>query len=256
MRQSSERQLGEAVEAARLAMLAAPDARTRFEGLVSALGQVGFDQINYGCFEPADSQSQSQPTYLSTLSDEWLDHYVASDMHLTDPHYLKIRAREMTPYLWGDTQIRALEDPQVRQTSRAIESAGQHSAIVIPLVSAFAPATPVGGMTIASAMDEEEFAGVIGPNAGQLTMLAHLFHNMSMGELRRESMGIEPLTERERDCLRYAADGLLQAAIAHRLRVARVTVEVHMRNAKRKLKVRTLPQAIARAIALGEFPPA
>lgn len=237
-------------------MLATPDARTRFDELVSALGQVGFDQINYGCFDPDDSQPGAHATYLSTLPDDWLDHYVASDMHLHDPHYLKIRAREMTPYLWGDTQIRALEDRQVVETSRAIERAGQQSAIVIPLVSAFAPATPVGGMTIASAMDEREFAGVIGTNAGQLTMLAHLFHNMSLGELRRESLGIEPLTDRERDCLRYSADGLLQEAIAHRLRVARVTVEVHMRNARKKLKVRTLPQAIARAIALGEFPPA
>lgn len=256
MRQSlSDRQLTDAAEAARIAVLAAPDGATRFQVLVAALSQIGFDQICYGCFDPdADHHPDLAATSFSTLPPDWLTHYFHHDMYLTDPHYLRARAGQMTPYLWGDTQIRSLEDPKIVQTSRAIESAGQRSAIAMPLASSFAPATPIGGMTLGSSMGERDFAGAIGISAWRLTTLVHLFHHATEGELHRKRLGIEPLSPRERDCLCYAAEGLLQGAIAHRMRIALTTVEVHLRNAKRKLKARTLPQAIARAIALGEIP--
>ncbi len=258
MRQSSsDRQVGEAVEAARIAMLAAPNARARFQALVNILGAIGFDQINYGFFDPdADNHTEPEATYFSTLPQEWLNHYFESGMYLHDPHYLNVRARQMSPYLWGDTQIRALTDPKILHTSRAIESAGQRSSISVPLASSFSPSTPAGGMTLGSSMDEHDFLGSMGANAWRLMSLVHLFHQSSEGELQRTRLGIEPLSRRERDCLRYTSEGLLQSAIAHRLRISLPTVEVHLRNAKRKLKARTLPQAIARAIALAEIPPA
>ncbi len=258
MRQSStNRRLGEAIDTARAAMVSAPDANARFAALTATLGQIGFDQINYGFFDPeAARRDQAEVIFLSTMPESWLAHYHANAMHLTDPHVMKVLADNLTPYMWGETQMKALADARILHTARGIEEAGQRSAICTPLASPFAPAIPVAGMTMGSSMNERDLAGVTGDHAWRLGSLVHLFHHMSLGELHRRRIGIEPLTTRERDCLRYAADGLLQEAIAHQLNLARVTVETHLRNAKRKLRAKTLSQAVARAMAFGDIPPA
>lgn len=53
------------------------------------------------------------------------------------------------------------------------------------------------------------------------------------------------LTERERDCLGFVAEGWSDARIAARLGVTRATVASHVVNARRKLGARTRAQAIA-----------
>ncbi|SDH79187.1 helix-turn-helix transcriptional regulator [Roseospirillum parvum] len=58
------------------------------------------------------------------------------------------------------------------------------------------------------------------------------------------------LTARERECLTWLSRGLRPDAIAHRLGLARVTVDLHLTNARKKLKAPTRDAAIARAVAL------
>jgi DNA-binding CsgD family transcriptional regulator len=243
------------MEAARAAVLAASDAETRFAGLARALGSVGFDQINYGFFDPeAARRDDAEVIFLSTMSTNWLEHYYANDLHLTDPHVHKVREGNLLPYMWGDSEIGALAERTQRQTALRIAEAGQRSAICTPLASPFAPRIPVAGLTLGSSMSEHDLAGVTGLNALRLITLVHLFHHLSIGELHRRRIGAIPLTQRERDCLRYSADGLQQESIGKKLGLARVTVETHLRNAKRKLKARSLAEAIARGIVFGEIP--
>jgi DNA-binding CsgD family transcriptional regulator len=56
------------------------------------------------------------------------------------------------------------------------------------------------------------------------------------------------LSPRERDCLLWLASGLRTREIAARMGLARVTVDLHLRNARRKLGAATLPQAVAKAV--------
>lgn len=58
------------------------------------------------------------------------------------------------------------------------------------------------------------------------------------------------LTGRERDCLTLAALGCRNGEIADRLRLAEVTVELHLRHARQRLQARTRDQAVARALVL------
>lgn len=60
---------------------------------------------------------------------------------------------------------------------------------------------------------------------------------------------------RERDTLAFIADGRRIDRIAELMGLARVTVELHLRGARRKLKARTLPEAVAKAIYFGELKP-
>lgn len=61
------------------------------------------------------------------------------------------------------------------------------------------------------------------------------------------------LSLRERECLSLVAQGFRVAHIAHRLAIAGVTVELHLRQARIKLNARTLPHAVARALETGQI---
>lgn len=56
------------------------------------------------------------------------------------------------------------------------------------------------------------------------------------------------LTMREQQCVGLLAEGLAAGEIAFRLELKKVTVDLHIRNAKRKLRSRTREQAVAVAI--------
>jgi len=56
------------------------------------------------------------------------------------------------------------------------------------------------------------------------------------------------LTTREHDCLAYVADGLRMAEIAFVLGLAETTVEMHLRNARKRLGAKTRDHAVAIAV--------
>ncbi len=63
--------------------------------------------------------------------------------------------------------------------------------------------------------------------------------------------GIEALSPRELDVLRLVARGLTDLAVSERIGLQHATVRSHMENVRRKLKVRSRSQAVARAVAAG-----
>lgn len=56
------------------------------------------------------------------------------------------------------------------------------------------------------------------------------------------------LTSRELQCLELLARGLRSEAIAHELGVKRVTIDLHIANAKRKMGASTREHAVALAV--------
>lgn len=58
------------------------------------------------------------------------------------------------------------------------------------------------------------------------------------------------LTNREKQCLRLAASGMMVKQIAKALEVKSVTVNAHLRNAREKLGARNTTQAVGKALIL------
>lgn len=58
------------------------------------------------------------------------------------------------------------------------------------------------------------------------------------------------LTAREVACLQMLANGFRPVLIAQELKLANVTVEMHLRNARRKLTAATTAHAVANALRL------
>jgi DNA-binding CsgD family transcriptional regulator len=236
------------------AVLAADGPAESFEALATGLRGLGFDQINYGYFDPAAAERENaRVLFLSTMSRSWLQHYAENDRHLTDPHVVKVRQGNLQPYKWSRPEVLRIADRRVRSTAHEIEEAGLAASICVPLAAKHSVRMPVAGITLGSSLSEADLLDNIGGQMPLLIGLAHMFHGLSLGELWREGLGTKSLTPRERDCLHYLAAGLRQDRIAEKMGITLVTVELHLRNARRSLKAATNAQAIARGIATGEI---
>ena len=224
----------------------------RFATLTAGLAKLGLDTINYGFFDPGMVALDSDAIrFLTTMSDDWMRYYYDEDLADTDSHVVRLRQGKITPYIWNDSTIQRIEPSGERSTARAAAEAGLRSALCVPLTSPTNPFTPVGGITVGTSMDEAAFTAVMRNHGATLTSIAYLFHNACIRQLWHERQGGKSLSPRERDCLRYLADGKRQDAIAQAMGVARVTVEMHLRCARQKLGARTLNEAIAKALVLG-----
>lgn len=87
------------------------------------------------------------------------------------------------------------------------------------------------------------------PFADMTGSVAAVAHLIAMPQPR----ATRPLSVRQRECLAFLAEGLRPDEIAHRLGLSRVTIDLHLREARQKLEARSLYQAVARAVALGEI---
>lgn len=242
---------GRAIQALMLALPAVSDPDARFALLTGTLAGIGFDQVNYGFFDPsAVAHVDARVLFLSTMRSDWLAYYADRALHRTDPHVVKVRQGNLQPYRWGEGALRALHEPEQVRTAQETREAGIRSALCVPLADPFAPAKPIAGMTFGSTLPETELSDATASLGGHIVALAHLFHGLSFGDLSRARLGIRDLTPRERDVMGFLAQGLRQSQIADRLGLSLATVELHLANARHKLKAATLPQALARALRL------
>jgi DNA-binding CsgD family transcriptional regulator len=225
----------------------------RFAALTAGLGGLGLDTINYGILDPAAADLENaEVQFLTTMSHDWMSYYVGENLSATDIHVVRAQARNLVPYRWGQTQIERAAG-EVRTTALQGAEAGLRSTLCVPLSSPQDPFSPVGAINLGSSMSEREFALVMKEHGAALISIAHIFHNASIREVWREWAGRKPLSTRERDCLRYLAEGKRHEAIAHALGISRVTVELHLRSARQKLGAVTVNEAIAKAIVFGEI---
>jgi len=224
----------------------------RFSTLTSGLAALGLDTINYGILDPAAELENADIQFLTTMSDDWMSHYFAENLAVTDVHVARAQARNMTPYRWGQSDIEFIADQHKSTALQGVE-AGLRASLCVPVVGPQNPFSPVGAINLGSSMPEREFAMVLQEHAAALISIAHVFHHASIRQVWRDWSGRKPLSTRERDCLRYLAEGKRHDAVAHALGISRVTVELHLRRARQKLGAATVGQAIAKAIVHGDI---
>lgn len=109
-----------------------------------------------------------------------------------------------------------------------------------------------GGLATVTAVridSENDFAGEARHCLGTLSMLAQHLHGAIFARLdgRERRSAAVSLTEREVECLRWAAQGKTAQDIAVILDRSLATVCLHLNNAARKLDAQNRAQAIARA---------
>lgn len=108
--------------------------------------------------------------------------------------------------------------------------------------------------TNVSVLSLATFDGVdLSPELRKAIVLSGHYVHDCIRELDAPPFKAVHLTPRERDCLAFAAEGKSDWDIGQILGIAQSTVHAHVENAKRKLRVKTRMQAVAKLARAGEL---
>ncbi|MCK1641281.1 LuxR family transcriptional regulator [Bradyrhizobium sp. 157] len=219
-----------------------------FDLLVSCASEEGFSEVAYGaltCAEPPRLPEYLPPAVTVNFPPDWCHRYFERNYHVIDP---VVRRTPMIsgPFLWDELAKQyQLQSGEQRVLDEARE-AGLKRAMSVPL---FGPSGQISVASFASPVDDADPQYRI----SHLYVLAWHFH-LAFSEIARPS-GIScirkvPLSDREKDCLRWAAEGKSSWAIGMILKISENTVNFHFKNAMRKLDTTSRTQAIVKAVRL------
>jgi LuxR family quorum-sensing system transcriptional regulator CciR len=237
------------------ALVRADGLDARWNLLTGQFARLGADQINYGVWDssaPVDP-GDTPVRFLSTMRADWIDYYGERRLDRYDAHVGLVRNGNLQPYRWKEESLDRLTDPREHEVLALAREAGLNIQVQVTMPDPLGGRLPAGGMAVGSSLRERDYFGSIEGCEAQVIAVACLFHQLSIGDVRRRLHNAAPLSRRERDVLAFLADGLRIDAIAARLQVAQATVELHLRNARRKLGAATSPEAVARALLFGDI---
>ena len=216
--------------------------------LCSAMCRVlGFDYFLYGSQFPT---SFVNPEYviISGFPEQWWQHYNDEGYMAIDPTVLHCTTR-VVPLRWEDIRPeQSGSEPRVKKFMSEAWDFGLRAGASFPVHGS------QGEAAIFSLVSDTDSAN----------SRAHVIEKLAMGQLlsgyvheavRRvvvDSAGPIPkvqLTERERECLTWAAEGKTAWETSQILNISERTVIFHLQNAAQKLQVTNRPQAVARAVS-------
>lgn len=216
-----------------------------FDLLVNCASELGFSAVAYGALnfvEPLRLTQYPPPAVITNFPRDWCQRYFERKYHAIDP---VVRRTPMLsgPVLWDQLghqfQLRACEQRVLDEAREA----GLKRGISVPL---FGPLGRVSVASFASQFDDAD------PHhcTRQLYVLAWNFH-VALAEIARppdrSCVTKNILSEREKDCLRWVAEGKSSWEIAMMLKVRENAVNSLLKNAMRKLCSANRSHGIAKA---------
>ncbi|MCP8900036.1 LuxR family transcriptional regulator [Gilvimarinus xylanilyticus] len=200
------------------------------------LNKLGF---NYWAYV---EHSQGTQNLLTNYPAEWVSYYVSRDYEKIDPLTDK-ELDHLLPYLWSDL----LKTYPLTRTQQQIfdeaSSLGISDGIAIPIHE---PGGDYACLTISGFADMRELPRVFASEKTELYALATAFH-IHIRQL--PSQCAVALTQRERECLKWVAQGKTSWRIGELINVSERTVNFHITNAMKKLGAKTRQQALTNAVA-------
>lgn len=224
-------------------LLAERDPDRLWQAFSGRLAELGFDKLNYTVFLPSrslDAPDLINPS-LSTMPAEWLADYAERRLDLIDPLVDYVSAGGQDPILFDATA-----EGDIGEVARTALRGGMKAGVLVPLQRG--PGRHTGGMVIGSSLDPADTRERVRRHGALLLAMARVFHAGIAGEIMLRTHGAQALSARERDCLSAVAMGRRISAVAHDLNIAEVTVGMHLKNARKKLGARSLPEAVARGL--------
>ncbi len=214
--------------------------------------EFGFDHFIYGTRIPT-SFVNPHLFIISGYPSAWREHYVSQGYLRIDPT-VTYCASNFLPLCWDQIRPAEQSDAGVRKFMSESRDFGLKSGISFPIH------TPHGESAMLSlSMSEDE------TQANSRIFFALPFIQMfslHLHEAVRRVVSVVAslhgrvrLTDRERECLLWSAEGKTSWEIAQILGVSERTVIFHLQNASNKLCVTNRQQAVARAISAGLIAP-
>jgi len=211
-----------------------------------------FDRFLYGARLPT---SFVKP-YLISISGypkDWRTRYTEEGYITIDPTIIHC-ATHLTPITWDKIGINEKENKLIHRFMNEARDFNLNSGVSFPVHS---PQGESAMLSLSSSKDHLQAR----PQILEVMPHAHLFAAYLHENVRRIfEQQVLPLkraqlTDRERECLLWAAEGKTAWETAKILGVAERTVIFHLQNAGHKLNVVSRQHAVARAVSLGLITP-
>lgn len=217
--------------------------------LQRTIEQLGFFSFDYATGlqttpQPRSSTDIAIDCYLSTVG--WSDRYVEQGYPEHD-RFTRTALARVSPFAYEMLLGRPPESRTQWQMEGEIGDQGIRSGVVVPVHSA---SSRYGVMHFGAQLAPVEFARLDRETRPIATLIAAYFHEHMLTLLAPPSFK-SLLSERERECLLWAAQGKTAWETSMILNIAERTVKKHIGSAMGKLGVATRTQAVAKAIALG-----
>jgi len=195
------------------------------------------------------------PSLISSYPKSWTDRYFALKYQQLDPVVQRAR-REHELFAWSGNAPRPSGTREQRRFFDEAMTFGITAGVTVPIRCGF------GRMAAFTMATDERTAPNVGrtPESKDVIQLVGLYfhthlttrgtgpayHGQATGEVR--------LSQRERQCLTWAAAGKTAADIATLVGIAPRTVVFHLENCRRKLASASIAQCVAEALRRGLLP--
>jgi DNA-binding CsgD family transcriptional regulator len=179
---------------------------------------------------------------ISTYPSSWTTHYLQSRYERLDPVIIQALGNP-EPFEWGlgigPTELSRRQ----RQLFDEAANFGIHCGFTIPIHDRRGP---IAAITFAADEPAPSFRRCVEEHRRVLQLMAMYFHAHARSKFVRDRVvdGV-PMSPREFECLEWAARGKSAWEIGHILGISRRTAAFHLDNAKAKLGVRSICQAVA-----------
>jgi len=222
---------------------------TSLDGLSRLLSRnlqpLGFHEFLY-ITDPPPARGPQMPLVLTSLPEPVVNELVARGAGGADPMVQKL-ADAVVPFTVKQAIDEFCAAPSERRAiwRRAVESGLSHG-LVIPLRGVVGFPNHVTFWA-----DSERVLQEAWRHHRSGVFLVALYFHAAARRLVAQQPPLEPLSEREIDCLAWSARGKSTWDTARILEISERTVKFHLANATRKLRAANRTEAVARAIALG-----
>jgi DNA-binding CsgD family transcriptional regulator len=218
-----------------------------FELLVNCASEEGFSEVAYGALtynEPVRLPEHPMPAIAINFPLHWRERYFERKYYEVDP-VVRRTPLLSKPFVWDHLVKTEQLQANERLVMEESKEAGLKQGISVPL---FGPLGRVSVLSFASRFDDADPV----QHMSHLNALAWQFH-VAFAEIahpaeqRKEKI---ELSERERECLRWTAEGKSSWDIGMILNISDNTVNFHIKKAMRKLSTTSRTVAVVKAIRL------
>ncbi len=185
---------------------------------------------------------------VSTYPEDWVERYERENYVLCDP-VVATAMRSVLPFPWREADDwDSLDEVQARFFAEAHDF-GISNGLSIPIHGSKEFAL----LTVLPDGNSEKATETLWAVRNEIHLLAYHAHHHARKVLIDDvaTEALPHLTDREKECLQWAAIGKTSWEISEILNVAETTVQTHIESAKKKLDVSSRQFAIVKAITTG-----
>jgi DNA-binding CsgD family transcriptional regulator len=193
---------------------------------------LGLDYFAYmTCRLPAGSMLQPEDTFRTSYPTEWVDRYRRKTYRLYDP-VVQLAQHSRLPFTWGQGNFLRPYRKVQRHVFHEAKVFGIEEGYLVPVCG---PDGDIGAFTVVG-HQRQDIEAVVAEAAPRVQLFAAQYHDAVMNSVvRAPARPKNALSDRERECLKWTADGLTSEAVAERLALSASAVNFHLSKATRKL---------------------